>query len=64
MPCVLYQEYELAFTHGYNRYLLFSGRCGRSLQEVFSQISAKDEAALLVSVCVCVCIAQSVELGM
>ena len=46
------QEYELALTHGYNRYLTFSGYGGRPLQEVFSQISAKEEAALVVSVCV------------
>ena len=46
------QEYELAFTHGYNRYLIFSGHDSHSLQEVFSQISTKEEAALVVSVCV------------
>ena len=49
------QEYELAFTHGYNRYLLFSGHGSQSLQEVFSQISVKEEAALVVS-CLCVCV--------
>ena len=48
------QEYDLAFTHGYNRYLIFSGYGSQSLREVFSQISVKEETALVVSgVCVC-----------
>ena len=55
------QEYELAFTHGYNRYLVFSGYGGQSLQEVFSQISVKEEAALVVSVCTCVCVSVCVN---